>query len=1207
MRRQLAPFLVALVIAYATAVDLCTTYVPLQSVLQNCNSIQVTANTAHVSHTASYLSPWVVMIGGYAFSTAQPVTTNTVMLYDPVAASSVLIPTQSIGYAAPQLAPNFQPGTRSEHTAVVWDNAIVIYGGQNTDFMGDMWRLCLAPGGMSGKWDQVVTSTGSSFPPGRKGHSATLYATNATAMLAVVFGGTLSTTYQDTNDTYFKIISKPSGSMACQTSQPIVTWQRVLLANMSGSPTPRSYHTMALNPPGGTFQSCLILYGGQSTMDNSILDEMWSLCPQDLASTLPIEQQRFVWTQLVVLGTSPYPRFGHTTTPTFPDRFLIFGGSYRFPTDYLSDAWEYNLSLQRWIQQSLVVGGSNINSPRRFHSMTYTAQRVLVILGGISRYELLDATSTQCDYTSSQCASGFVQFFCNATGQMTCQPCSPGYFALSGASNCSICPPGNSGNLLAIYEFVFKEHIPSLDHLSVWTATWGLIALYRELLHYRLACSALLECTRRLHERHLLLLAKVVHQASSLSLHTSLNCMFAGTFSNTSQSTSCLPCAPGTFSAANASTCSQCPIGTFSQGSSSACSNCSAGTYAPFTSMSACLACPLGMYSNISAGQCTGCPAGTYSNQFQAAFANCKPCPAGTYAESLGQSNCAICPDGTSSSIIGSVSRTTCILCPPGTFTSATNKSVCWNCPSGTFSNQSGTSQCTSCPANYYTNTSNASSLAACLACAVGTQFNSTAGLCSPCPPGSHRFQNTSGCALCPSGSYTSTLAEAQSPVCLPCPAMKANPSTGVTSCQTCAANSYSSNQWSSCLSCSSSCPIGRNGAICSNQGNCVYGGCICNSTYSGYTCETPLILNSTATRGIVYFATPNQTIFFDNVTNSVTLQREAGARGLLSVVVSLASGGNATVSNGGLPVGWSTSVIFQDQEMAKNISVPVRTVSQGCVSIVLALTDPFPLLHPSNVTSIDRAIVTLLVQATTISTASVNQVLATPTGYNISVAISNTANSVASMTLPPNGISTVNTYFYFDSNLDPWLIPLVPAMISSTQAQMAALPRTWLFSYHTRAAAPFGNDATGLLASLQTITSFPSTPFSGTFLNSTFLQSLPWTPGALRTIIIVTSATSLAADTNVYTMEQGCWTANVMPYFLVPTPNLPMISQLISALGFGTAMGYNIQSFVTGPFQLLQAPPIVNLFGYESIQLDSNGIVDIPLIDIIFSEVAHN
>ncbi|KAH9090150.1 hypothetical protein Ae201684P_014901 [Aphanomyces euteiches] len=264
---------------------------------------------------------------------------------------------------------------------------------------------------------------------------------------------------------------------------------------------------------------------------------------------------------------------------------------------------------------------------------------------------------------------------------------------------------------------------------------------------------------------------------------------------------------------------------------------------------------------------------------------------------------------------------------------------------------------------------------------------------------------------------------------------------------------------------------------------------------------------------------------------------------------------------------------------MAKNISVPVRTVSQGCVSIVLALTDPFPLLHPSNVTSIDGAIVTLLVQATTISTASVNQVLATPTGYNISVAISNTANSVASMTLPPNGISTVNSYFYFDSNLDPWLIPLVPAMISSTQAQMAALPRTWLFSYNTRAAAPFGNDATGLLASLQTITSFPSTPISGTFLNLTFLQSLPWTPGALRTIIIVTSATSLAADTNVYTMEQGCWTANVMPYFLVPTPNLPMISQLISALGFGTAMGYNIQSFVTGPFQLLQAPPSSSIY----------------------------
>ncbi|ETW03305.1 hypothetical protein, variant [Aphanomyces invadans] len=1154
--RQLAAVCAAVTcksLASVFAADPCTSYPSLTVTPPTCTAVQVGSNTPHVSHTSSILSSWIVIVGGYAISTGQPVTTNTVMLFDPAAIpASVVIPTLSVGYTVPKLIPtSVQPGSRAEHSSIVWDDAIVIYGGQNTDFMNDMWRLCVGSSGSSGRWDEVTPSMGF-VPSARKGHSALVYATNSTTMVAMVFGGMLGTTYQDTNDLYFTIISKSAGSTACQTTRPIVLWQRVTTVTNStgGRPSPRSYHTMVLNPSSSAsrFSNCAIVYGGQSTVDNTIMDDMWSLCPEpSTPSNTPVEQQTFVWTQLAPSGTKmPFPRFGHAAIVPIPNRFIIWGGSYRFPNDYLNDAWEYDLYLQRWIALALVVDGATPISPRRFHSATYTAQRQLILLGGLDRYSLKDSSAIQCTYTSSQCAAGSVAMFCNATDEIVCQPCPAGYFAAEGARQCGVCPSGTYST------------DGSANCTDCPMGTYNVQS----------ASPSLASCER----------CPIGTFSTSIRATSYATCQScpAGSFSNVVGSTGCTPCAAGTFSSANASLCTACVAGTFSAAAASSCSNCAPGSYTPFPSMSSCLACPLGMYSNATAAQCTACPLGTASSRVMGSLADCVACAAGSYADSLGQSTCTLCPDGSASSVVGSSSRASCTLCPMGTFSKAI-KSTCTPCPRSTYAHQTGLAACFACPANTFTNGSTlATSMAACIPCPVGTQLHAASGTCTNCPPGTRRNVNTSGCVLCPPGSFTATEDDAQATQCTACSPMQASSSYGSSSCDGCTLGTYSSNQWSTCLACATPCPIGRNGLVCSNQGTCAYGGCTCNSNSYGFACGSIVQLAATTTSGVIYFATSNNTILYDNVTNSVTLQREGGCRGALSVVVST-GGGNATATNGGLSVGWTATVTFTDQQVTKTLTLPLHTVTQGCASLRLVLSDPYPSQVSSNVSATDGANVVILVQATTVATTSVLQVVATTTGYNISIAVSSTAATSTSVTLPPLAMPSINTFLYFDTNVDLTVVPLVPAMLAALEAQFAL--KDWRFAHNMNGTPAFINDAAGLYTRLNAIASVAATPFHGEFLNATYLSSLPWAPGALRQVVVFTAATAIAASTSAASIRQECVQANAIPLFFTSTGAFPTMSALASNMGIGAIRSYTPSTFVTTLGQLLEAESPVGFY----------------------------
>ncbi|EQC41316.1 hypothetical protein SDRG_01291 [Saprolegnia diclina VS20] len=1153
---RLVVAVVAALLCLGTAQLPCASYTPLEAVLETCVSYDMPGpNTAHVFHTSSAIasSSALVVVGGYSISTGQPVITNTVQVYSPSSPQTAVYPTLSIASGGPKTnTQQFLPGSRIEHSAIVWEDAIFIYAGTNTDIMGDLWRLCVVAPYTSGIWDQVLNAT-TYTPIARTGHSTTTLLVNATSSVHLVFGGTLAYSYAASNDTVFMVLTKPSPGLGCQSAVPSVTWQPVTLLPNTSSPLGRAYHSMTLNRDE-TSRSCFVLYGGQSLFNNSIFNDVWTLCPTLLSTQARAEQQTYVWTQLEQLGTTPPPRFGHTAVASYTNRFVVVGGSFRFPSDYMSDGWEFNLALLRWLQLPLAYTNGSLLSPRRAHSTNYlNATKTLVILGGVGRYALVTGNSIQCAYTSAQCASGLVQVYCNATGQIVCQPCAAGSYAASGDAACSTCPPGTYA----------VEGASACTPCPLGTYS-GLIAAP--------SLASCLSCPQGTYSS--------IPQATSAANCTQCP---AGTFAAQAGSGACSPCSAGYYSVGNATQCSACPGGTFSAPQAPACTNCSAGTYAPSMAMDACLGCPRGMYSNASALSCTACPLGTFSAQTQASWAGCAACPMGSFGARTGLAKCSDCPDGTYSAVVGSASAVSCVKCPSGTFSNAntTKAAACTPCGLGTYASATGAAGCTPCPLDTITLATAATTSTLCVSCPIGSQRSLASATCEACPPGTHRLSATAGCILCPYGTYTSSLADAQNPQCIGCSPMTFSNNVGSTACTSCAPGTYALNQWAACLPCSPACPIGRNGGVCSYHGTCSYGGCSCSDGFSGVACQTlaPGLPSTTAANasGVLYFATPNWTLLFDNVSsNAVLLARDGGYLGTLSVVVALA-GGNGSASNGGLPSMWATTVTFAPQQTSMSLSLPVAAISsgQGCTSIALSLRNlNLNAGGASNVSLTDSASLTLLVLATRVPTTALLQAPSTANGMNATVLVATTQSSSLSILLALPAPAIVETYLYVDASFDQSYTPLLPALLAAVQQKYEAQGVDWHFASNLNAAlSTFGYAASTLLSAVQAITVDATSPFNAAPLLATnFLASIPWSPGARRTLLVMTNAPSInTATTTSSTLRTACVAANVVPLFLVPTAKQSIFNGLVQS--FGAVVGFNVSTFPASAWQALQTP----------------------------------
>ena len=169
---------------------------------------------------------------------------------------------------------------------------------------------------------------------------------------------------------------------------------------------------------------------------------------------------------------------------------------------------------------------------------------------------------------------------------------------------------------------------------------------------------------------------------------------------------SCIPCAPGSFSASAGSTeCEQCRPGTYtSVPAQTECISCPAGGFCEEAGAATAMvwqACPAGTHSSkvgaSSPSTCLECSAGTASAAVGANSSNtCTPCRAGTFAASPGSETCESCDIGTYSP----VNATKCTACQPGTYAKERGLGQCIPCPYP-LSSPSGSSVCPTCLAGF--------------------------------------------------------------------------------------------------------------------------------------------------------------------------------------------------------------------------------------------------------------------------------------------------------------------------------------------------------------------------------------------------------------------------------------------------------------------------------------------------------------------------
>lgn len=301
----------------------------------------------------------------------------------------------------------------------------------------------------------------------------------------------------------------------------------------------------------------------------------------------------------------------------------------------------------------------------------------------------------------------------------------------------------------------------------------------------------------------------------------------------TTTSTACVPCPPGTASAAGGcrtcsagtysspdrSTCAVCPLGTFSAQGVTRCANCSAGTYPSPLLLSTCIPCPNGTFATegmprclpctglipnatwngggISEGNCTfACANGYTLNPNETA---CSPCGPGNWSAS---GLCMPCdpPPNNASYVRGvGVAPDACpFQCNAG-FVRSGSARVCIPCPAGTRMME-GATNCTNCSAGFYSG----QGAVVCSTCGNGVYSLPGATACTPCQGANNPYiiyvgRGTSvACNFaCRQGSYVFN-----STTCVPCANGTFAPRLGITTCLACAGGTWSGLAATACVGC---------------------------------------------------------------------------------------------------------------------------------------------------------------------------------------------------------------------------------------------------------------------------------------------------------------------------------------------------------------------------------------------------------------------
>ncbi|KAG3114554.1 hypothetical protein PI125_g6342 [Phytophthora idaei] len=402
------------------------------------------------------LSDRLLILGGIEYESAQPVVDSPVLVYN-IATNTFLKPQDQIlsavsaAYQSTAIETVFtSPASRAEHASFIsQDGAVFIFGGRSREFVNDTWRGCVDSSSTNVVWDELVTATDATTvaatPAPRIGHSFTKVFENSTMIGALVFGG-LSEAYVEQSGLHLAFISKASSSSAaCTNRGPKLVWRMLKsgpLADNGPVPTARAYHAAMTSSKIFTSSklNCMVVHGGKSTIEGVIFNELWTLCPSISSVSVPVERMNYTWELLTEIGTTPGARYGASITFVDEGKLALAGGSYTFPSDFLSDTWELNVNATQWIRLSFT---EDYSPPRRGHTLAFfsTATR-LFLFGGRDRYAVVKKRMQAAYYGAPFCAVGLKITFCTATSKYVCIACPAGSYLESGSRKCLMCPPG---------------------------------------------------------------------------------------------------------------------------------------------------------------------------------------------------------------------------------------------------------------------------------------------------------------------------------------------------------------------------------------------------------------------------------------------------------------------------------------------------------------------------------------------------------------------------------------------------------------------------------------------------------------------------------------------------------------------------------------------------------------------------------------------
>eukprot|EP00906_Rhabdomonas_costata_P006751 RCo009795 len=559
------------------------------------------------------------------------------------------------------------PVPRYDHTAVVYNNVMYVFGGRcNNGLVNELWAWSIG----NNSWVQIDSSAwGSGAPPPMAGHTAHL-----TGSYMVVFAGKTLPSGSTTGETFTNAMW--NYSFASNTWQPVI-YQTV------AAPLPRFLHSSALYYNTSRIvprtidltcvspYPCFLIYGGENTDNHVFFSDMW------LFSTATLS-----WTPILYM-TTPQPlvdiggataRSAAAVLITFRSahqclfvlsRMLCLGG-YMYSGGYY-DFVEFDPYFNRWFLPSY---SNSVPFGLKWHRMVLSGG-VLYVHGGVlaSTLDYPSIPFFTTTYRRPQCYAGWEQ----PDGNYMCWSCPWGYASYAASYYCEGCPAGT--------------YSPGPTGQGICTPCPAGTASTTALAYNISFCQICPAGTYR----------------TSPGGTTCAPCP-GGTYQGSNTSTSCTDCPSGTFRpdlpvyplATDVSFCQQCQAGDYSSGGSTECLPCAPGYYSASPGQPFCQPCPLGTYSGGGLDSCTPCPPGTFSTSFATAARDssaCLSCPAGTANPNYGQGSCQPCSTGYYQNLQG---QTSCQPCSPGTFGNVTGMTTaqCYSCPAGTYGLGSGQMQC---------------------------------------------------------------------------------------------------------------------------------------------------------------------------------------------------------------------------------------------------------------------------------------------------------------------------------------------------------------------------------------------------------------------------------------------------------------------------------------------------------------------------------